>query len=77
MAGEAGGADGEPTAPRVQRHKGCLDRPHYLLKVQVKLAKLKSVFVHPDNNTYPIFSIKVKETVVDYWKKCDHDHINL
>ena len=77
MASEAGGADGELTAPRAQRHKGCMDRPHYLLKVHVKVAYLKSVFVHPDNNTYPIFSIVVKETGVDYWKKCDHDRIHL
>ena len=61
----------------VQRHKGCLDKPSFLIKVSVNLAYLKSVFIHPDNNSYPIFSIIVQETGVDYWKKCDHDQLNL
>ena len=47
------------------------------MKVNVKLAFLKAIFIHPDNNSYPIFSIEVQETIVDYWKKCDHDQINL
>ena len=54
-----------------------MDKIAFLLKVNIKLAQLKAVFIHPDNNTYPIFSIVVQETGVDYWKKCDHDQINL
>ena len=57
----------------VQRHKGCNEKVAFTLKVNVNLAYLKAVFIHPDNNTYPIFSIEVKKTMVDYWKKCDHD----
>ena len=54
-----------------------MEKISFLLKVNIKLAYLKAVFIHPDNNSYPIFSIIVQETGVDYWKKCDHDQINL
>lgn len=47
------------------------------MKVKVTLAYLKALFMHPDNNTYPIFSIIVQQTMVDYWKKCDHDEMKL
>lgn len=71
--------DEDESQPRqvIQRHKGCVDKRFFLLKVNINLAYLESVFIHPDNNSYPIFSIKVEETNVDYWKKCDHDQINL
>ena len=54
-----------------------MDKPFFQVKVKITLAYLKAVFIHPDNNTNPIFSIIVQQTMVDYWKKCDHDEINL
>ena len=35
------------------------DKISYAIKVNVKLAYLKAIFIHPENNTYPIFSIIV------------------
>ena len=54
-----------------------MDKPYYIVKVNVKLAYLKSVFIHPDNNTYPMFSAIVQETTVDFMSKCDYDQIDV
>ena len=35
------------------------------------------MFIHPDNNTYPIFSAAVKQAGVEYMKKCDHDQVHI
>ena len=43
----------------------------------MQLAYFKSIFIHPDNETYPIFSIQVKKTEVDFFKKCDYSQINV
>ena len=59
------------------KHKGCIDKPYFLVKVKIKLAYLEAFFIHPDNSTYPVFSIKVGHTAVDYRSKCDHDEIEL
>ena len=50
-----------------------MDKKAFIIKLSVKLAYLEAIFIHPDNNTYPIFSIIVKETGVNYQKKVDHD----
>ena len=67
----------DASVTNVSKHKGCMDKPSFIMKVRIELAYFKAVFIHPDNNTYPIFSIEVQKTGVDYWKKCDHDQINL
>ena len=54
-----------------------MDKPFFVVKVKISLASVEAFFIHPDNNTYPIFSIKVGKTDVDYWKKSDHDQIML
>jgi len=54
-----------------------MDKKSFVVKVSVRLAYLKAIFIHPENNTYPIFSIIVQKTVVNYAKKVDHDEINL
>ena len=48
-----------------------------MIKVNVKLAYLRAVFIHPINNTYPIFSIWVIQTNVGYGKKIDCDNVNV
>ena len=53
-------------------HKGSIDKPEYLVKVSIKLAYLEAYFIHPDNNTYPVFLAKVGSTVVEYNQKCDY-----
>lgn len=52
--------------------KGCIDKTWYETKLKVKLAYFKVVFIHPNNNTYPIFSVIVRELMVDVLSKCDH-----
>ena len=59
------------------RHKGCLDKTDYLVKVKIKLAYLEAYFIHPENNTYPVFLVKLGSTVVEFNSKCDHDEIEL
>ena len=59
------------------KHKGSIDKPFYVVKVRVELAYLEAFFVHPDNNTYPIFSTKVGQTVVDFRSKCDYDELEF
>ena len=54
-----------------------MDKTDYQIKVNVSLAYMKAVFIHPDNNTYPIFSATVKQTSVKYMKKYDHDQVNI
>ena len=43
----------------------------------MRLAYLRAVFIHPLNNTYPIFSVVVKTTEVGYAKKIDCDRVNV
>ena len=43
----------------------------------MKLAYIEAIAIHPDNNTYPIFSLNVQETSVDYMKKCDYSQIDV
>ena len=50
-----------------------MDKPAFVIKVSVKLAYLNAIFIHPENNTYPIFSVIVQETDVKYAKKVDCD----
>ena len=45
--------------------------------MKVSLAYLKAVFIHPDNNTYPIFSAAVWQAGVEYGKKCDASRIHI
>ena len=71
----SGGLEGAEL--EAQRHKGCMDKPFFLLKLKVKLAYLEAFAIHPDNNSYPLFSIRVGPTEVDFWSKCDHDQISL
>lgn len=48
----------EPVKP-IKSNKSSKDKIAYAIKVNVKLAYLKAIFIHPENNTYPIFSIIV------------------
>ena len=56
MTGTAQAQEGPP----VTRHKGSMDKPCFVIKINVKLAYLQAIFIHPENNTYPIFSIIVQ-----------------
>lgn len=54
-----------------------MDKKAFVVKVNVRLAYLKAIFIHPENNTYPIFSAIVQKTDVNYAKKVDHSEVNL
>ena len=64
-------------SPAVKKHKGCLDKTEFTVKVSVRLAFLKSVFIHPFNNTYPIFTLHVNQADVDVAIKCDCTKLNV
>jgi hypothetical protein len=37
---------------------------------------LKAVFIHPQNNSYPLFTLEVQDIGMSYKKRCDCDQIN-
>ena len=41
------------------------------------LALLKVVFVHPENHSYPIFTVELNHLGFTYVKKRDHDEIRI
>jgi hypothetical protein len=56
--------------------KNCGEKPTIEVLIEVTLARMKSVFVHPQNNSYPIFTLEVQRISMDYRKRCDCDQIN-
>jgi len=42
----------------------------------LKLAHLKAVFILPDNNSYPLFTLEVQTIKLTYQKRCDCDQVN-
>lgn len=38
---------------------------------------MRVVFIHPENHTYPLFSLELKSLKMYYDKKCDHDKIRI
>ena len=55
--------------------KTCIEKPETELKVELKLLYMCAVFIHPENHTYPIFSVKLEALSLGYDKKADHDDI--
>lgn len=57
--------------------KSCKDRPEITLKLNVSLASLRIVFIHPDNHSYPIFSLNMKKMDLQYLKCYDHEKVGM
>lgn len=53
----------------------CVEKPVTELKVDLNLSYMKAIFIHPENHTYPIFSVELNTLKLNYDKKCDHDEI--
>jgi len=48
-----------------------------MLHVVVKLAFLNATFIHPFNTSYPMFTVGVKQTEVQYTKRIDCDEVKV
>lgn len=38
---------------------------------------MKVVFIHPENHTYPIFSVELQNLRQSYLKTCDHEVVTV
>ncbi len=57
--------------------KNCQQKPEAQVKVDLQLAFLQLICIHPQNTSYPIFSVDLKNLGLEYTKKCDCDQIKL
>ena len=55
----------------------CKTKKDSQLHVKLNLMCLNIVFIHPENHTYPIFSMKLGNLYLGYNKKCDHDSVTM
>ena len=55
----------------------CKDKPEILVKVDLRLSYMSAVFIHPENHTYPIFSLKLNSLALGYEKHYDHTNIRV
>ena len=48
-----------------------------MIKVEARFEQLCFVCIHPNNDTYPIFTVILDQTVIDYRAMFDHDEIDV
>lgn len=45
--------------------------------MNLNLSFMRSVFIHPQNHSYPIFTLELQKLRMSYEKKCDCDNIEI
>ena len=60
-----------------RKMKNCSEKTATELKLKLKLGQLKAVFIHPDNHTYPVFTMRLYQLALDFQKLQDHDDIGI
>jgi hypothetical protein len=43
-----------------KKQKSCLEKTEIALKVNLRLSYMQVIFIHPENHTYPVFSLELK-----------------
>ena len=59
---------------KVQKRHSCIDDTTIVIMIRVAVQKIKIVCIHPQNDSYPIFTAKANGMYMDFNMHQDHDH---